>query len=359
VGCFSLQQTDTDPSSQADLLSQSSNTVTVIGGGPAGSAAGIAARALGARVELYEKSRTPRHKVCGEFLSPGIVPILDRLGVWNTVQTAGAASIRRVTLHFPRAEKRAALPETGFGLSRFALDAILLHRAVEAGTHLRRCSGMNGPGRVIFASGRVATTTPGSRGDRLFGFKAHFDGPQDDAVELFFARGIYIGVSSIEGGRTNVCGLAREHLLAENGFDYDLTCNAIPALSTRLSPLNRCMEWLTVGPVPYSNNLRAAGCDDVYFAGDALAFVDPFTGTGITNAVFSGELAGRYAAQGISSAEYLQECRRAMSRGCAASAFLRRAFESGWADWLAPISNAAMLYRATRPNPGEYPKENR
>jgi hypothetical protein len=359
VGCFSLQQTDTEPSSQADLLNPSSNTITTIGGGPAGSAAAIAARALGARVELFEKSRTPRHKVCGEFLSQGIVPILDQLGVWHTVQSAGAASIRRVALHFPRTEKRAALPEAGFGLSRFALDAILLQRAVETGAHLRRCSGMNGPRRVILASGRVATTTPGSRGDRLFGFKAHFEGPQDDAVELFFARGIYVGVSSIEGGRTNVCGLAREHLLAENGFDYDATCSTIPALSARLLPLNRCMDWLTVGPVLYSNNLRAPGCDEVYLAGDALAFVDPFTGTGITNAVFSGELAGRCAAQGIPSAEYLLKCRRAMSRGYAASAFLRRAFDSGWADWLAPISNAAMLYRATRPSPGQHTKENR
>jgi hypothetical protein len=310
-------------------------------------------------VDLFEKSRTPRHKVCGEFLSPGIVPLLERLGVWNTVQSAGTPSIRRVALHFPRTEKTAVLPETGFGLSRFTLDAILLNCATEAGIHLRRCSGTHGTGPVILASGRAATAPPRSRGDRLFGFKAHFEGPQDDAVELFFARGIYVGVSSIEGGRTNVCGLAREHLLAQNGFDYDLTCDAIPALSTRLSSLKRCMEWLTVGPVLYSNNLRASGSDNVYLAGDALAFVDPFTGTGITNAVFSGELAGRCAAQRISNAAYLRECRRAMSRSYAASTFLRRAFESGWGDWLAPLSNAALLYRATRPISQGYPIENR
>jgi len=359
VGCFSLQQTDTDPSSQADRPATHSSSITVIGAGPAGSAAAIAARTCGANVELYEKSRLPRHKVCGEFLSPGIVPILDRLGVWNTVQSAGAAPVRRVVLHFPRAQKTAALPDTAFGLSRFALDAILLHRALEAGAHLRRCSGANGPGPVVFASGRVGNTTAVARGDRLFGFKAHFDGPQDDAVELFFGRDIYVGVSSIESGRTNVCGLAREHLLAENAFDYDQICGAIPSLRARLAPLERCMQWLSVGPVRYCDNLRANACQDVYLAGDALAFVDPFTGTGISNAIFSGELAGRCAAQSIPAAGYLQQCRRALSRSYAASAFLRRAFESGWADWLAPIASAAMLYRVTRPRSAEYPKENR
>jgi hypothetical protein len=359
VGCFSLQQTDTDPSSQADLRGDNHNEVTIIGAGPAGSAAAIAARAWGANVQLYEKSRLPRHKVCGEFLSPAIVPTLDRLGVWNTVQSAGVAPIRRVVLHFPRAEKTAALSDTAFGLSRFALDAILSHRAVEAGAHLRRCSGANGPGPVIFASGRTGNTAAAARGDRLFGFKAHFDGPQDDAVELFVTRDIYVGVSSIESGRTNVCGLAREHLLAENAFDYDLICDAIPSLSARLAPLERCLEWLSVGPVLYTDNISSTTREDVYLAGDALAFVDPFTGTGIANAIFSGELAGRCAAQGIPPAGYLRQCRRALSRSYAASAFLRRAFESGWADWLAPIASAAILYRMTRPSSVGYPEENR
>ena len=51
------------------------------------------------------------------------------------------------------------------------------------------------------------------RGGRLFGFKAHFDGPADDAVELYFAGSMYVGVNCVEDGFTNVCGLApEEHL---------------------------------------------------------------------------------------------------------------------------------------------------
>jgi hypothetical protein len=359
VGCFSLQQTDADPSSQSSLQGRPQNTVTVIGAGPAGSAAAIAARTCGANVQLYEKSRVPRHKVCGEFLSGGIVPLLDRLGVWDTVQSVGAAPVRRIVLHFPRTAKIAALPETGFGLSRFTLDAVLVQRAVDLGARLHRCSETTGPGPVILAPGRAVITKPGARGARLFGFKAHFDGPQDDAVELYFARGVYVGVNSIEGDRTNVCGLACETQLASHGFDYNSVCSSIPGLSARLSPLKRCMEWLTVGPVLYCNNVRAPGRDGVYLAGDTLAFVDPFTGTGITNALFSGELAGRYAAQGISSDAYLQDCRRAMSRSYEISAILRRLFETNWANRLAPLAQPQTLYRATRPELGSYPKENR
>ncbi len=349
MGCFSLQQTGTDPSSQAEPQTPHPTAIAILGAGPAGSAAAIAAAIHGAAVDLYEKSRTPRHKVCGEFLSPEIVPILDRLGVWDTIQAAGAFPVRRALLHFPRTIKTSALPGTAFGFSRFALDAALLQRALELGVHLHRCAGTPGSGPVVVASGRLASTPPGGRGHRLFGFKAHFEGPQDDAVELFFADGLYVGVNSIEGGRTNVCGLAPERLLASHGFDYDAVCDAIPALRARLWPLKRCLEWLSVGPVVYRNNLRTPGREDVYPAGDALSFVDPFTGTGIANAVFSGELAGRCAATGVRKRDYLQECGHAMSRSYKASEILRRIFEAGWAGLLAPVAHPSLLYRATRP----------
>jgi flavin-dependent dehydrogenase len=55
--------------------------ITVIGGGPAGCAAALAAMSEGSAVTLYEKSRFPRHKVCGEFLSPELVPALESLAV--------------------------------------------------------------------------------------------------------------------------------------------------------------------------------------------------------------------------------------------------------------------------------------
>src|ERR1035437_10820151 len=48
--------------------------VHVVGGGPAGVMAAFAAMREGAGVRIFEKFAFPRHKVCGEFLSPAILP---------------------------------------------------------------------------------------------------------------------------------------------------------------------------------------------------------------------------------------------------------------------------------------------
>ncbi len=348
MGCFSLQQTDIEPSSVCARTEGRRNTVRVLGAGPAGCAAAIAA-SKDSSVDLYEKSRLPRHKVCGEFLSPGIAPLLDRLGVWNTVQDAGAVRINRMVLRFRRTSRQATLPETAYGLSRFTLDSILLDRALHLGVRLCRGTGDDAHRPVIVASGRTAATPPSARGQRLFGFKAHFEGPQDDAVELYFGDGVYVGVSSIEGGRTNVCGLGRESVLAKSSFDYDSLCDGVPGLRQRLSPLTRCMEWLSVGPVQFRNRLGIQPEPGMYLAGDALAFVDPFTGTGLTNAVFSGALAGRAAASGASSLSYLADCRRAMKSSLGISGVFRAVLESGWAGEIAAVVPSSILFRLTRP----------
>src|ERR1035438_247864 len=54
--------------------------VHVVSGGPAGVMATFAAMREGAPVRIFEKSAFPRHKVCGEFLSPAILPLLRRTG---------------------------------------------------------------------------------------------------------------------------------------------------------------------------------------------------------------------------------------------------------------------------------------
>src|SRR5712691_10862545 len=99
--------------------------ISIAGAGPAGSAAALAALSEGSQVRLFEKSQFPRHKVCGEFLSPEIQPALESLGVWNEFQNAGPFSIRSVKLHFGHLEKRWRLPAPAFGLSRYRFDQLL------------------------------------------------------------------------------------------------------------------------------------------------------------------------------------------------------------------------------------------
>jgi flavin-dependent dehydrogenase len=327
-----------------------SQRIHILGGGPAGSAAALAALRAGAqetRVRVIEKSRLPRHKVCGEFFSPEIGPELEQLGVWSAFLAAGPARVRRTALHFGARTKSSRLPEPAFGLSRYAFDLMLLDQARAAGADLVSETGEERP--LIVATGRRATsgTTGSPRGQRLFGFKAHFEGPVDDAVELFFFERCYVGVSCIEAGQTNVCGLAPESFLSRFGFEYDGIVMQCPALSDRLKPLRRVTSWFSTGPLQYGQAFASAG--HAYPAGDALSFVDPFTGSGLLAAVRSGAMAGRAAALGQPVAEYLQECRASLRQPFRVAAALRSALEGGWAERLLPLAPARLLFALTRP----------
>ena len=135
---------------------------------------------VGRRVRLIERSRFPRHKVCGEFLSPGIESALGSIGLWTAFQDLRPAHIRRMKLRVGGAEKTAFLPDIAFGLSRHRLDAWLWDKAAGAGA--RHVTG--GEPNII----TVGRSSHSRRGGRLFGFKAHFDGPAEDTVELLFRR---------------------------------------------------------------------------------------------------------------------------------------------------------------------------
>lgn len=317
--------------------------VAIIGAGPAGAAAAIAARQHGASVAVREKSRFPRHKVCGEFLTPEILPLLDRLGVLGAFQDLRPARMDRFVLHLPRRECSAALAEPALGLSRYAFDDLLFSR-VEASPDDEPPV----PAPIVVASGRPAAKQ--SRGQRLFGFKAHFRGPVSDAVELFFVGWrCYVGVNPVENGLTNVCGLAPEDELNRHGFEIDALIHGTPRLAERLSPCQRTMDWIFTGPLQFRRNFSAPTGPGVYTAGDALSFVDPFTGTGIASALLSGISAGRHAALGLPVAGHLAECRRALARPFAVASLFRAILNRGWADRLAPLVPAQWLVRWTRP----------
>ena len=322
------------------------SVVTIIGGGPAGSSAAISALQSNAQVCLVEKSRFPRHKVCGEFLSPEIAPVLDRLGVWRRILDSEPASIHRFSLHFRTSQKHCPLPEMAYGLSRYRFDQILFDEAKRLGSVVASEAPEPLTAPVVLAHGR-RTVLP--KGNRLFGFKAHFVGPANDAVELYFFDGCYVGVNGVEGGVTNVCGLGPENFLKSRNFDIDGIVNSFRPLAERLGPLTRSFRWLVVGPLEFRHRLRGAITEGHYPAGDALSFVDPFTGSGLLSAVTTGEVAGTAAARGISTREYLKQCRRHLEKPFRISSLLRSAVGSGWAELLVPVFPGEWLVRWTRP----------
>ena len=76
-----------------------STDVFVIGGGPAGLAAAIAARQRGLRVVVADGARPPIDKACGEALMPDAITALERLGI--AVPAADACRLQGCVFSVP------------------------------------------------------------------------------------------------------------------------------------------------------------------------------------------------------------------------------------------------------------------
>jgi flavin-dependent dehydrogenase len=301
-----------------------SNSVSILGGGLAGCAAGLSALARERGATIYDPSRAARHRVCGEFLSPEVRDSLDQLGVWPLAEACRPALMYSMRVHFGRRVCADRLPEPAIG-ARFVAE----RQAPASG--------------CVLATGRQSCAAPG---DRIFGFKAHFSGPPGDAVELYFGDRFYVGVNPVEDGVTNVCGLAPESLLRGLDFSYDQLLELSPALRERTRPLTRTMNWLSTGPLVYGRRTQP---EDVYPAGDAFSFIDPFTGAGMLNALETGRMAGAAAASGQSPEAYRRAVLRRLQRPLFAAGVFRASIAAGVGPLLAPWIPGRWLFALTRP----------
>ncbi|MDQ3813551.1 MAG: FAD-dependent monooxygenase, partial [Armatimonadota bacterium] len=106
----------------------------VIGAGIGGACAALALVRRGAAVALIEAGSIPRHKVCGEFLSPESRDIFARLGVEEAVLAAQPQCVTTARIVTTRGRSlEIPLPDGAIALSRFRLDHILWDAANAAG----------------------------------------------------------------------------------------------------------------------------------------------------------------------------------------------------------------------------------
>ncbi len=116
-------------------MSAQGTDVFVVGGGPAGLAAGIAAAQRGLSVTVADCAHPPIDKACGEGIMPDGVLALRGLGV----ELAGVAAAPFEGIRFVDGDGESSArfaQGSGVGMRRVALHRVLTARAEAAGVRL-------------------------------------------------------------------------------------------------------------------------------------------------------------------------------------------------------------------------------
>jgi flavin-dependent dehydrogenase len=311
--------------------------VIIAGGGPAGASTATLLAMRGARVLLAEQKRFPREKLCGEFISPECAVHFERLGVIDRMLAAGPARLHE-TVFYARSGKSVCVPSAWFGangsalgLSRAEMDERLLRGAGEAGVTVledaqvadllfeqaqvrgvslksagnqisyRAPVTIDATGRARSLARRVGRQRSGANRAPLVAFKAHLENTRvaAGACEIYFYRGGYGGLSSIEDGLSNLCFIAPARDVRACGADAERVMREIVCQNRRAAHTleDACARspWLAVTLESFGRH-QIAPAKGLLTVGDAASFIDPFTGSGMLMALESGELAAQVIA---------------------------------------------------------------
>jgi flavin-dependent dehydrogenase len=140
---------------------------------------------------------------------------------------------------------------------------------------------------------------------RNFGFKRHYlelRTANRELIELYAFEKGYVGVSAIEGGRTNICGLVHASRLAGHKGKWEAFIDEVrreephvDAMYARYEPAQE--TFLSSEPVIFRG--RSAVEQGIFLVGDASGIIDPLTGSGMAMAIQSAVLAAPFVLDAI------------------------------------------------------------
>jgi flavin-dependent dehydrogenase len=373
--------------------------VAVLGAGLAGSSAAKALADKGWETLLLDRQSFPRHKVCGEFLSPESQSTLQALGIGDSIAGLGHSELERVRLIFENgAEVDIALPSKAWGVSRYSLDAALHQAAAQAGAKLLtgrtvtavRAADHGGfhiqtkqgsevgsiEARAVIAAWGASQRTelagyrvqPTSKPSYI-GVKSHFRGiAMEPVVELYFFRGGYLGLCPVEDGLVNASALLERGAVVNTGKTIVTILSGAAQRNKRLYEKLKHAEPVLgsqAAVAPVHLNRKLLSWDQLPLLGDTAGMIPPLCGDGMSMALRSAALcvplADRYLRGQLSLVDwelaYTQQINREFKGPLRWGAFLQWLFGmTAVTDWLPYGARIAPgiaqgLWQATRLKP--------
>jgi flavin-dependent dehydrogenase len=268
--------------------------VFVVGGGPAGLAAAIAARKHGLRVMVADADEPPIDKTCGEGLLPDSVDALARLGV--VLRSSDGYRFRGIQFFDGAAAPRAYFPVgPGRGVRRKVLHERLVKHASHCGVRTlwrARVTGLNSEGLLLDGTRVRARWIVGADGTnslvrrwsgldcpvqkkQRFAYRRHYRvRPWTDCVEVYWGRGLQVYVTPV--GPTEVCAAV---VSRDPRLRLREALGTFPVLAARLGAGEpTSMER---GGITSMLKLPRVCRGRVALIGDASRCVDAITGEGL------------------------------------------------------------------------------
>ena len=268
--------------------------ILVIGGGPAGLAAAIAARMKGFAVALVDGAKPPIDKACGEGLMPGTMAALRQLGV--AICPDNGQVFRGVRFIDSATSVEADFSHArGFGVRRTVLHQKMVERAQECGVTLL----WNTPVTGLCADGAIAGDSvlqarwiigadgihsrvrrwigldPKTHRETRFAQRQHFRvNAWTDCMEVHWGQRAQVYVTPLGNDETCVALISRDPRMRLQDAWKEFP---------RLAGYLRYAEPSTAerGAVTVTRSLNQVYRGNIALIGDASGSVDAITGEGL------------------------------------------------------------------------------